>query len=227
MNDKRKKTVVVIDDLPLFRKAAAEVLAESNLFQVLGQTGDEKTALGLISLQPDIVLLDLDAQSFQPLGLLREIKYRYPACKTVMLMNSPQNSSVLMQAIRLDANGYLLRTITAEDLLEQIRLVSMGGMAASEKITSALAEHLRSGSAQNDDSSITQILTRREFDVLTCLASGLSNREIAGKLSITDGTVKVHVKHLLKKLKFRSRVQAAVWASERGYRLPPEKSAAS
>ena len=98
-------------------------------------------------------------------------------------------------------------------------------MAASEKITSALAEHLRSGTIEESETNVTQLLTKREFEVLCCVASGLSNREIAQYLEITDGTVKVHVKHLLKKLHFRSRVEAAVWASERDYRIPEEKLA--
>ena len=221
--DKRKPSIVLIDDYPLFRKAMADVLSAGNEFQVVGQTSDEKIALSLIGLKPDIVLIDLDATRFHALNLLREIKYRHPNCRAVMIMNSAQNSTGLMQAIRLDASGYLLRSIPIDEFVDQIRVVASGGMATSEKITSALAEHLRTGSLQQTESNITQILTRREFDVLCCLASGLSNREIASYLAITDGTVKVHVKHLLKKLKFRSRVEAAVWASERGYKLSTEK----
>lgn len=224
--DKRKPSVLIVDDYPLFRKAAAEVLLQSGDFVIAGETNDENTTLSLIGLKPDIVLLDLDAQSFNALNILREIKYRHPSCRVVIMMNSPQNSSDLMQAVRLDASGYLLRSISIEDFVSQLRLVAQGGMAASEKITSALVEHLRSGTLeQNDASNVTQLLTRREFDVLCAVASGLSNREVAELLQITDGTVKVHVKHLLKKLQFRSRVEAAVWASEHGYRVPSEKLA--
>lgn len=224
--DKRKPSVLIVDDYPLFRKAAAEVLQQSGEFVIAGETNDENTPLSLIGLKPDIVVLDLDAQSFNALSILREIKYRHPSCRAVIMMNSPQNSSDLMQAVRLDASGYLLRSISIEDFVSQLRLVAQGGMAASEKITSALAEHLRSGTLeQSDASSVTHLLTRREFDVLCAVASGLSNREVAELLQITDGTVKVHVKHLLKKLQFRSRVEAAVWASEHGYRVPSEKLA--
>ena len=186
----RKPSVVVVDDYPLFRKGIADALTTNANFQILGLTGDEKTALSLIGLKPDIVIIDLDAKGFQPLNLLRLIKYRQPSCRAVMLMSSPNSSSNLMQAIRLDANGYLLRNIPIDEFVDQLKIVAQG-----------------------------------EFEVLCCVASGLSNREIAQYLEITDGTVKVHVKHLLKKLHFRSRVEAAVWASERDYRIPEEKLA--
>lgn len=217
--ENRKSSVVIVDDMPLFRKGVADVLSATPDFQILGVTGDEKTALSLISLKPDIVVLDLDAQNFSPLDVLQAIKYRQPSCRVVVIMASPNSSSKLMQAIRLDANGYLLREVAIEEFIEQLRIVVTGGMATAEKITSALAEHLRTGTMEDPEANVTQLLTKREFEVLCCISSGLSNREIAEQLHITDGTVKVHVKHLLKKLKFRSRVEAAVWASARDYHL--------
>ncbi len=223
MKTGRKASVIVVDDFPLFRKAVGGVLADSGDFEVLGITGNPTVALGLSSLHPDIMLIDLDAESFDPLMLLREVKFRQPTTRVVMLMNSAQNSQGLVQAIRFDANGYLLRSVDIPEFLDQMRAVAAGGVAASEKVTSALAEQLRSGSVSDAGKNISQLLTHREIEVLNCIASGLSNREIAEHLSITDGTVKVHVKHLLKKLRFRSRVEAAVWASEHGHKLPPEE----
>lgn len=129
----RKPSVVVVDDYPLFRKGIADALTTNANFQILGLTGDEKTALSLIGLKPDIVIIDLDAKGFQPLNLLRLIKYRQPSCRAVMLMSSPNSSSNLMQAIRLDANGYLLRNIPIDEFVDQMKIVAQGGMAASEK----------------------------------------------------------------------------------------------
>ena len=148
-----------------------------------------------------------------------------PSCRTLMLLNKAESSQVLMQAIRLDANGFILRTVSTDEFIDQLKLVHSGGMAASDKITAALADHLRTRVQKKPakDPSITQLLTNREYEVLCCVASGLANREIAQVLKITDGTVKVHVKHLLKKLKFRSRVEAAVWASEHDFRLSPDQ----
>lgn len=222
--DKRRTSVLIVDDFPLFRKAASEALQQSGDFVIAGETSDENTTLSLIGLKPDIVLLDLDAQDFNAIHILREIKTRHPSCRVVILMNSVQNAPNLMQAVRLDASGYLLRSISIDEFVSQMRTVAKGGIAASEKITSALAELLRTGTIEQSESSdINEILTRRELDVLCAVASGLTNRQVAELLKITDGTVKVHVKHLLKKLQFRSRVEAAVWASEHGYRVPEEK----
>ena len=219
--------VLVVDEYPLFRKGVADLLSNRPEFQVIGATADDKTALSLLSLKPDLLVLDLDAQSFSSTELLGEVKYRLPSCRTLMLLNKAESSPALMQAIRLDANGFILRSIALEEFIDQLKLVYAGGMAASDKITAALADHLRSKVQKKPtkDPSITQLLTSREYEVLCCVASGLANREIAKVLKITDGTVKVHVKHLLKKLKFRSRVEAAVWASEHDFKLSSEQLA--
>ena len=124
-----------------------------------------------------------------------------------------------MRAIRLEANGYLLRTITPSDFVEQLRKTAQGGMAVSEKVTSALAEKLRGDSYAVEEVRRVSELTSREQDVLGYVAAGISNLEISKCLGISEGTVKVHVKHTLKKLKFRSRVELAVWASEHGFKV--------
>ena len=139
-------TVVLVDEYPLFRKAMADLLNATGEFQVLGQTGEGDTALGLSSLGPDIVVMSLEAEEYSALDLLKEIKYRQPATRVVMVMSSADSSGQLMRAIRLEANGYLLRTITPSDFVEQLRKTAQGGMAVSEKVTSALAEKLRGDS---------------------------------------------------------------------------------
>ena len=136
-------SVVLVDEYPLFRKAMADLLNATGEFQVLGQTGEGDTALGLSSLGPDIVVMSLEAEEYSALDLLKEIKYRQPATRVVMVMSSADSSGQLMRAIRLEANGYLLRTITPSDFVEQLRKTAQGGMAVSEKVTSALAEKLR------------------------------------------------------------------------------------
>ena len=90
-----------MDEYPLFRKGITDVLASHPDFQVIGATADDKTALSLLSLKPDLLVLDLDAQGFSPTDLLSEVKYRLPSCRTLMLLNKAESSQVLMQAIRL------------------------------------------------------------------------------------------------------------------------------
>lgn len=208
-------SVVLVDEYPLFRKAMADLLNATGEFQVLGQTGEGDTALGLSSLGPDIVVMSLEAEEYSALDLLKEIKYRQPATRVVMVMSSADSSGQLMRAIRLEANGYLLRTITPSDFVEQLRKTAQGGMAVSEKVTSALAEN----SYAVEEVRRVSELTSREQDVLGYVAAGISNLEISKCLGISEGTVKVHVKHTLKKLKFRSRVELAVWASEHGFKV--------
>lgn len=224
MERNRPVSVVLVDEYPLFRKAMADLLVSTGEFQVLGQTSEGDTALGLASLGPDIVVMSLEAEEYSALELLKEIKYRQRNTRVVMVMSSANSSGQLMRAIRLDANGYLLRTISPTDFIEQMKKTANGGMAASEKVTTALAEKLRGDTYAIEEVRKVSALTSREQDVLGYVASGISNQEIAKRLGISEGTVKVHVKHTLKKLKFRSRVELAVWAAEHGFKVKMKPS---
>lgn len=224
MERNRPVSVVLVDEYPLFRKAMADLLVSTGEFQVLGQTSEGDTALGLASLGPDIVVMSLEAEEYSALELLKEIKYRQRNTRVVMVMSSANSSGQLMRAIRLDANGYLLRTISPTDFIEQMKKTANGGMAASEKVTTALAEKLRGDTYAIEEVRKVSALTSRELDVLGYVASGISNQEIAKRLGISEGTVKVHVKHTLKKLNFRSRVELAVWAAEHGFKVKMKPS---
>lgn len=224
MERNRPVSVVLVDEYPLFRKAMADLLVSTGEFQVLGQTSEGDTALGLASLGPDIVVMSLEAEEYSALELLKEIKYRQRNTRVVMVMSSANSSGQLMRAIRLDANGYLLRTISPTDFIEQMKKTANGGMAASEKVTTALAEKLRGDTYAIEEVRKVSALTSREQDVLGYVASGIFNQEIAKRLGISEGTVKVHVKHTLKKLNFRSRVELAVWAAEHGFKVKMKPS---
>lgn len=224
MERNRPVSVVLVDEYPLFRKAMADLLVSTGEFQVLGQTSEGDTALGLASLGPDIVVMSLEAEEYSALELLKKIKYRQRNTRVVMVMSSANSSGQLMRAIRLDANGYLLRTISPTDFIEQMKKTANGGMAASEKVTTALAEKLRGDTYAIEEVRKVSALTSREQDVLGYVASGISNQEIAKRLGISEGTVKVHVKHTLKKLNFRSRVELAVWAAEHGFKVKMKPS---
>lgn len=224
MERNRPVSVVLVDEYPLFRKAMADLLVSTGEFQVLGQTSEGDTALGLASLGPDIVVMSLEAEEYSALELLKEIKYRQRNTRVVMVMSSANSSGQLMRAIRVDANGYLLRTISPTDFIEQMKKTANGGMAASEKVTTALAEKLRGDTYAIEEVRKVSALTSREQDVLGYVASGISNQEIAKRLGISEGTVKVHVKHTLKKLNFRSRVELAVWAAEHGFKVKMKPS---
>jgi two-component system, NarL family, nitrate/nitrite response regulator NarL len=213
-----KHTILVVDDHPLFRKGVIQLLRLEPDFEVVGEAGDYRTAVELAAQkEPDLTLLDLNLKGSGGLEILATLKEDDPSRRVVMLTVSDAPED-LMAAIRAGADGYLLKDTEPEQLLARVRDALEGRTVISEALTGALAAALRDDvrGARRD----VRDLTDREQAVLKCIAGGQSNKVIARNLLITEGTVKVHVKHLLKKLGFRSRVEAAVWASEQGLRSP-------
>ena len=123
----------------------------------------------------------------------------------------------MMAAIRMQADGFVTKRLETKDLVGEILRIAAGEMVISDSLTSALAVTLRNVPYLDSTRDISD-LSPRELEVLKCIANGMSNKLISEKLAISDGTVKVHVKHLLKKLHFTTRVEAALWASEHGHR---------
>jgi two-component system nitrate/nitrite response regulator NarL len=213
-----RHTILVVDDHPLFRKGVIQLLALDPTLEVIGEAGDYATAIRLANeREPDLTLLDLNLKGSGGLEILAALKEVDPSRRVVMLTVSDAPED-LMAAIRAGADGYLLKDTEPEELLERVRSALEGRTVISDALTAALAGALRDEArgAQRD----LKALTDRELGVLRCVAGGQSNKVIARNLSITEGTVKVHMKHLLKKLGFRSRVEAAVWAAEHGLRYP-------
>ena len=134
----------------------------------------------------------------------------------VLLFTVSDAEEDVRDAMRLGADGYLLKDMEPEDMIAQLHQAAVGKMVISDRLTTLLAEALRSNKPQQAARPDYDSLTPREKDILRLIAEGLSNKMIGRKLDISDGTVKVHVKHLLKKLNLRSRVEVAVWAVEEG-----------
>ena len=208
--------VVIYDLCPLFREALASLLVGVPGFSIAEVTGDARQVLPAItSAEAGLAVLDLDAGS-QALDLLQKIKDYHKGCRCVMMLTDGANPE-LMAAIRMEADGFISKRLAPNDIAQQFSLVCSGEIVISDAFANALAVTLRAVPYPDDDRDIG-LLSPRELEVLKCIAKGMSNRLIGEKLSITDGTVKVHVKHLLKKLSFSSRVEAALWASENGLR---------
>jgi two-component system nitrate/nitrite response regulator NarL len=213
-------TVLIVDDHPLFRRGVAQLLALDPDIRVVGEAADQAGALALArEHEPDLILLDLNLKNESGIDILAALKDEDPARRVVMLTVSDAPDD-LMQAIRAGADGYLLKDMEPEDLLARLREALTGKTVISDALAGRLAAALRAeaqDSSRKADRDLA-LLTDREQAVLRCVADGQSNKLIARTLSITEGTVKVHVKHLLKKLNFRSRVEAAVWATQIGMR---------
>lgn len=208
-------SILIIDDHPLLRRGVSQLLELEDDMTLIGEAGDPETGIRLaIELDPDMVLLDLNMPGLNGIETLKRLRDQGFAGRVVMFTVSDHEEDVVA-ALQGGADGYLLKDMDPDEMIRQLRQASLGRMVISESLTALLAEALRSQRSQPAAPDIHS-LTQREREILRELAGGLSNKMIARKLDITEGTVKVHVKHLLKKLNLRSRVEAAVWAVQEG-----------
>ncbi len=213
MNASERQTVLVIDDHPLFRKGVRQLVEMGDDFVLTGEAPDGITGLELAKrLNPDLILLDINMKGMNGIDTLKAIKGADLDSRVIMLTVSDHEED-LVNALRAGADGYLLKDMEPEQLLAGLKAAGEGRTALSERLVDMLAHALRAESRPTDLDQAG--LTERELAILRLIAEGLSNKLIARRLDISEGTVKVHVKHLLKKLGLRSRVEAAVWVTGR------------
>ncbi|MBU2711492.1 two-component system response regulator NarL [Zooshikella harenae] len=202
-------TILMVDDHPLFRKGLKQLLELEDSLKIIAECSKGQDALEIVkNNEPDLILLDLNMQGLDGLETLRMMRAQGVAARIIMLTVSDNDADVI-QCIRAGADGYLLKDMEPEDILDKIKQVVLGRMVISERLAEVLATALRK--PDRSDDNLLATLTSREYEILMRIAQGYSNKIIARELGISDGTVKVHVKHLLKKLNMRSRVEAAVW----------------
>ncbi len=210
------QTVLVIDDHPLMRKGISQLIALERSLRVVGEAGDGQRGLELVRrLHPDLVLLDLNMRGMSGLELLGLLKAEEHDARVIVLTVSDHEDDVVA-ALRAGADGYLLKDMEPEDVLNGLRAAAQGRMALGERVAEILADALRHEIQPRPADGAK--LTEREREILARIAVGHSNKLIARELKITEGTVKVHVKHLLRKLDLGSRVEAAIWAVKNGFR---------
>ena len=216
MNTPTTTSVIIIDDHPLFRKGVSQLIALNDQLHLIGEASSGEEGLELArALEPDLILLDLNMKGMSGIEPLRALRDAALAAR-ILILTVSDAADDLVAAIRAGADGYLLKDMEPEELLARIVEAMRGRIVISESLNGLLARSLRD-EAQAAERSLAH-LTEREKDILGCLASGLSNKLIARDLNIAEGTVKVHIKNLLKKLKFRSRLEAAVWAIDQNLR---------
>ncbi len=203
-------TVLAIDDHPLFRKGLADLIAMEHSLSLVAEAADGATGFELAcQLQPDLIMLDLNMKGVDGMETLKLLKDADVDSRVIMLTVSDAEQDVV-SALRAGADGYLLKDMEPEDTLHYLRQASQGRMVISERLTGLLAHALRNEQKAPENLRAAG-LTEREEQILQLIAQGLSNKLIGRRLEISEGTVKVHVKHLLKKLNLHSRVEAAVW----------------
>jgi two-component system nitrate/nitrite response regulator NarL len=209
-----KTRVLIIDDHPLFRRGVSQLLGLADNFEVVGEAASGQEGIELArNLDPDLILLDLNMKGMgglETLGTLRDMEVDARII-LITVSNAPED---LVAAIRAGSDGYILKDNEPDEILRLIEAAMHGQTAISPELTSLLASALREERVVEQRSHAS--LTERESAILKCLAAGMSNKLIGRELDIMESTVKVHIRNLLKKLKFRSRVEAAVWAVANG-----------
>lgn len=211
--------VFLIDSNKLFREGMKR-LFDSTAFQVTGEAGGPREGLATIDSAtrsddaPQLILVDFTNGGEDEAEALRSLRAIHPDMRIVILTND-LDTRRLSSALNAGADGYLLKDIACEALMQSLRLVMMG-----EKVfPTHLAQLLMSGKADeigNEVPSRRKGLSQREVQILRCLLSGNSNKMIANHLHITEATVKVHLKSLLRKINASNRTQAAIWALNNG-----------
>ncbi len=205
-------SILVIDDHPLIRRGIKALTSMDDSFTVIGEAENGLKGLELSqSLQPDLILLDFNMEKMNGLQTLQAIK-KTDFNGHIIILTVSDNEKNIVSTLRAGADGYLLKDMEPEDMLDRLHQVVNGHIVLSDKVSELIVRGLHEESKA--ESRNEAVLTKREEEILSLIAKGLSNKIIARKLKIVEGTVKVHVKHLLRKLNLRSRVEAAVWVVE-------------
>lgn len=199
--------ILLIDDHPLFRKGVAQLVRDDEELELAGEASDGETAVAMAdAVDADLILIDLHMRAMNGIETLRALKALGVRGRCVMLTMSDNELDVL-EAMRAGADGYLLKQLEPEELCQRIKQSVRGAVVLEDKVAGLLAHALNAPPA-----IVHAGFTEREREILCVLADGHSNKQIARLLGISDATVKVHIKHLLRKLNVSSRLEAAVWA---------------
>jgi two-component system nitrate/nitrite response regulator NarL len=204
--------IILVDDHTLFRKGLAELLEQSGSIKVSAFTGNpDEVDMLLKAHRPDVLILDLNMPGTDGITLMQQLRsdgHTLP----VLILTLSEAEDDLARALRAGANGYLLKSMEPDEVVDAIQRAQRGETVVAPAMTAKLV-NLYDQKGQ-DSNSLLDALTPREREILTHLARGESNKAIARTLDISHDTVKLHVRHILAKLNLSSRVEAAVFAVE-------------
>jgi two-component system nitrate/nitrite response regulator NarL len=207
-----KTRIILVDDHTLFRKGLAELLEQSGSIEVTAFTGNPAEVPMLLKAhRPDLLILDLNMPGTDGITLMQQLRaadFDLP----VLILTLSEAEDDLARALRAGANGYLLKSMEPDEVVDAILRAQRGETVVAPAMTAKLVKLY--DQKDQDTSSLLDALTPREREILTHLSRGESNKTIARTLDISHDTVKLHVRHILAKLNLSSRVEAAVFAVE-------------
>jgi DNA-binding NarL/FixJ family response regulator len=214
--------ILIADDHPIVRDGLALMLGTQPDFVVVGEASNGREVMQIgEQLQPDVILLDLEMPEMDGLETLRTLRQVCPTVR-VLVFTAFDSDERIIGAVQAGAKGYLLKGAPRAEIFNAIRVVAAGGSLLQPVVASRLMQHLNNP-PQPEPESLTEPLTERETDVLRLLAQGMTNREIADSLVITERTVKFHISAILSKLGAGNRTEAVTLAVQRGLvSLKPE-----
>lgn len=206
-------TVMIADDHVLMRQGIKQILELEDDIDVIAQAGDgEETIEKAVAYNPDVILLDINMPRLNGIEVLRRFKDLGVASKIIML-TIHDDKEYLCETMKIGANGYVLKDSDADSLIKAIRDVYIGKTYIQPSIASMLVTEINSkDKSANKDLLKIDSLSKREYEVLTLVAEGLNNKEIADRLFISEKTVKNHVSNIFKKIDVNDRIQAAIFA---------------
>jgi NarL family two-component system response regulator LiaR len=209
-----KIKILLIDDHPVVRKGIRAIIETDEAFEIIGEGNNGKEAVQKYEqLSPDVVLMDLVMPEMDGIEAIRQIRAKNPNAR-ILVLTSFSTDDKVFTAIQAGASGYLLKDSDPDDLLRSINQVYRGESSVHPAIARKLLNEFAQPKSQKSE---IEPLTDREKEVLTFIAQGLSNQEIASKMVVSKATVHSHVSRILAKLQLESRTQAALYAIREGY----------
>jgi DNA-binding NarL/FixJ family response regulator len=207
--------ILVADDHPMLREGLIAVLSTQPDFDIIGEAADGAEVVRLAeALRPDVILLDLEMPDVDGVAALEGLRDAVSAARAIVFTAYDTDERIL-RSLRAGARGYLLKGASRQEIFDAVRTVHAGGSLLEPGVTTRLLDHVREGGEQAEP------LTPRELEVLALISEGLHNSEIAGRLFVTERTVKFHVSSILAKLGADNRTEAVALAARRGLiRMP-------
>jgi DNA-binding NarL/FixJ family response regulator len=213
--------LMLVDDHAVLRDGLRNILSVEEDIEVVGEavSGDD-ALLKVENCQPDMILMDINMPMKNGVEVTGILKRKYPNIK-ILVLTMHSHEEYFMSAIREGADGYLLKDAPSDQVVEAIRTVARGESVIHPSMTRKLLAFHQQKQTEQEDTTLTE----REKEVLLCLVEGLSNKEIADRLFISDKTVKIHVSKIFKKLNVKSRSQVVIHAVQHQLvPIPPTSS---